>query len=737
MRLASEPSPRGRGPKWIDVATAAKRSELSPRTIQQLCAEKWLAEGLARSTPTRGGRPRWQVREDADERLAPVKFAAQLPFDATKYRTHELRTAQDRKRILDLWSETKRIWLAKGYTEEHATALFLADLYDREKRRVSRPTLFRWERCYRQQGLEGLIDGRGARAVKSATEDPFLAEVQRLYLNVRKLKLPTCHEIVSMKAEENGWQSRSIHQCRRAIKRLPKAVVLRHRGGKEAYTNEAEPFIERDYSTLRSNEEWCGDHHQFDVMVSHGGQLVRPWITAWMDMRSRKIVGWQILATNPNTDSILAAFGDGARACGVPEGVYIDNGKDYDSYALNGRTKQQRRRRVKVQIDEQAAGGMFASLGVRPTFCWAYHGQSKPIERFFGTAEQVTPVWPTYCGRSPAERPEDLQRQIDRGKAPSLAEFTQWFAAWLDGYHADAHTGNGMNGKSPNQVFADNLLEKRVANPTILDLLLLKVGRPVKVGQNGVRHNGLSYGQFDQRLIERLGQEVILRVDPKDISFVLVWTPDGSLVCRAKANQQIPANATAEELKEAIKAKRQARRTVTDYFEKRPRLHEDLPDLLVRAKARAAAASTPPDAPAPEPVIKPVRNPFKDSLPALQQAMARTPKAASDAVPLSFDQLAKSYLDEPVKETPRSAANDLVEVMNQLEEEKKSDQRILDGGPRADGRPVDLAAYKKRMAERRAEAERRDKAAAEREAEWAKLGGNRFKYHPLPHSETA
>src|SRR2546423_575444 len=118
----------------------------------------------------------------------------------------------------------------------------------------------------------------GWTAEAAADKDPFLDYVERLYLTPRKLKLTVCHEIASLQAAERGWVVRSYKACQRHLEAIPKGVVLRKRFGDEAYTNEGEPFLERDYSCLRSNEIWDSDHHQFDVVVRVGDRLVRPWL---------------------------------------------------------------------------------------------------------------------------------------------------------------------------------------------------------------------------------------------------------------------------------------------------------------------------------------------------------------------------------------------------------------------------------------------------------------------------
>jgi hypothetical protein len=157
----------------------------------------------------------------------------------------------------------------------------------------------------------------------------------------------------------------------------------------------------------------------------------RPWLTAWMDMRSRRIVGWCIFATTPTRTRSSRALRAAAWTRRARLEVYMDNGKDFDCYALHGRTKW-RAAAGRAWVDEAEGGRHPRGLGMGAVHCWAYHGQSKPIERFFGTMEdRFGKTLDTYCGNKPENKPEDLQRQLDKGKAPTLAEFTAAFRQWL------------------------------------------------------------------------------------------------------------------------------------------------------------------------------------------------------------------------------------------------------------------------------------------------------------------
>ncbi len=587
-------------------------------------------------TPVGGGKPEWWITEEADPAFAAVKFAEQLGLDLRGLSDRQRQTAQLRRLILEKWSAAIKAGFTLGFNRDKVTGRFIEQLFlgqiagIPQSIEISRATLYNWEGRWDGGGLAALADGRGSRkvgsgGVGSGEENPFIAAVKHYYLSKRQLPLTTCHKMACLDAAEKGWAIPSRRTCQRAIDALPKGVVVKQRFGEEAFTNEAQSYIERDYSVLRSNEIWVGDHHQFDVICRHGEKLLRPWLTGWMDVRSRKLVGWKIFEHDPNSDTVLSALRMGCLAEGVPETAMIDNGKDYDSYALNGRTKKDRWqiRRGKLQLDPVHAGGVFAALGIHAHFVLPYHGQSKPIERFFGTVEQATPVWATYCGRSTAHKPEDLQLQLERGNAPQLSDFIDWFKGWVETYHNTVHLGDAMDGKTPAAVFTENLSCKRTTTAELLDVLLLKPTPPLKVGQNGLTWQGIRYGQHCPELIELLGREVLLRVDDRDLSRVQVWTKEGHFVCVAPANERVPANATSQELRKAIAATRHDRKLLADFVEAGPRMADDLPDKILRARAAAAAPGQGGAAGGEAPSIKPVRSAIEDQLPALQKALER------------------------------------------------------------------------------------------------------------------
>jgi hypothetical protein len=636
---ASPPAPPApRGVAWLDVETAARRTGWSRRHVTRLCFEKWYAAGLARQDGARA----WQIREDADPLLARCPSPETKACDLQRLPAAQRRDVLERVAVLEEWKAAKAAAIAAGMAEKAATAEFLRALeLGPRGLRVSRATHYNWLQLYTRDGVGGLADGRwrakrdggdGAGDGGADDADPFFAELRRHWLHPNAPPLTVCHDITTRVAELERFPARSYWQCLRYVRSLPAAYVTKMRRGDKAFTDEAEPSIKRDYSTLASNEIWCADDHRLDVMVKlpgGGGGHGRPWLHAWEDLRSRKIVGWTITVDDVNMDTVLATFRAAALQWGVPQRVYCDNGRNYLAYALAGRTRSERFKRARAGPAAPGdapppARGIFAALGVELVSCQPYNGRSKPIERAFGTlASRFCRTFPTYCGKSPADRPAGLEERLKRGEAPDLAGFVDLFGRWLaSDYNARGHRGDAMDGKTPDAVYVECLHSKRTAPAELLDLLMQQRSQPVKVTRHGVTWQGIGYGSAEPLLFDKLGQEVCLGVDPRDLSRVSVWTTDDAFLCYASANVRLPFTTTKEDLRAAKKALGHQRREYKGRFGRQSPLLATMPELLVDASVERARREAPPDPTLPPPSIEPVRSPLEDQLPAVRRALA-------------------------------------------------------------------------------------------------------------------
>ena len=111
-------------------------------------------------------------------------------------------------------------------------------------------------------------------------------------------------------------------------KRIDPETQVQHRQP-AVYRHQMEPTIEQNPEAWKAGECWIGDHKQCDLWCLYGEKLVRPWLTTWMDWRTRRIAGY-VLSDNPNSSTILAALRHGLmdeRNMGGPGVVWIDNGR--------------------------------------------------------------------------------------------------------------------------------------------------------------------------------------------------------------------------------------------------------------------------------------------------------------------------------------------------------------------------------------------------------------------------
>jgi hypothetical protein len=87
-----------------------------------------------------------------------------------------------------------------------------------------------------------------------------------------------------------------------------------------------------------------------------------------------------------------------------------------------------------------------------------YNAKAKPIERFFRTfEEQLGKLWQSYCGNNPNNRPRRL-KNLNRDQYHTFEEWKEIHDMYIDkNYNMAPHVGNGMDSKSPYEVYYENL----------------------------------------------------------------------------------------------------------------------------------------------------------------------------------------------------------------------------------------------------------------------------------------
>jgi len=569
----------------LSTPEAAARLGVSPQAVRKRCAAGMMP-GARRVDGT------WRIPVSADPRLVenPVnETPSDADVDAMKAVNVKKREAALRR--VGLITEAEAFCRAAAREGIGRTDVLrhFARAHDLAFR-----SLQRWIRAYHRDGIAGLIDKRRG---TPGHGHPFSPEAQdrlkELYLHGNKPDLAACWRIVALEGKKNGWQVPPYDCVRRWVdKSIPLPTRVLYREGPSAYTAKCEPYILKDFESIPPGSVWVGDHHQLNISVRHRGRWIRPWLTAWIDMRSRKVMG-HYLAPSPNQGTILQALRRGVLAHGLPDSVKIDNGRDYDSEMFTGTTKQKRRALKKGYLDEAGISGLFNLLSIDVSFAIPYHAKSKSIERFFDTLDrQLCKFVPTYCGKDASQKPEDLNEYLNSREAVAEAFTLETFAPrlerWIAAYDNTPHKGEGMNGATPNEVFATRT-SKRMADKRSLDLLLRVWSRPLKVGKNGVRFRNVYYGQYNERLVLYQGRTVRVSYDPDDLRRVHVYDAETWELLTVAEQADFVRYGVAvkdEDLREAMRRKARATRTVREAAGPAARRrHARIVDLTIAALA--------------------------------------------------------------------------------------------------------------------------------------------------------
>jgi len=153
------------------------------------------------------------------------------------------------------------------------------------------------------------------------------------------------------------------------------------------------------------------DGHKLDVFVRmNDGTIGRLYLIALQDLFSNKFVGWR-LSHSENKETVRLCIGDMVEKYGIPEEIYLDNGRSFASKWITGRMKT----RYRFKIKDEEPQGLLTTLGVNVHWTTPYSGQSKPIERAFKDLCDTIAKHPfcsgAYTGNSPTNQPDNYGKR--------------------------------------------------------------------------------------------------------------------------------------------------------------------------------------------------------------------------------------------------------------------------------------------------------------------------------------
>ncbi|MEM6258002.1 MAG: DDE-type integrase/transposase/recombinase [Planctomycetota bacterium] len=496
---------------WIEAREAAVILDKNPDHFMKKVRRDLANRGMAMRCkgPDGQGQLRWFIKREYSLKLdgGAVGSAQRLPEQwyklTDKQRNQALSRASCVKRYRAMLTDTKT-----GPVGGWITGLIATLKIDHKNISISRRSIARWHKLYNcEADLMKLVDRRGGSA--SSEIDPAAYQFFKdLYLTTSAMDATYCHKLTVEKAEAECWRwfSRGrkgyLQAKRRLYNEVPFIARIKARDP-ERYRNTMSPHMVMDPEAFAAGERWQGDHCVLDLFClfpgSGGGRVGRPWLTAWMDTKSRKIVGWQ-LCESPSSESIRAAFAKGMRDpsnMGGPAIVHIDNGKDYKCEAFVGnRFTKQKKLLKKGYADTPEFHGLYGMLGIDVIFAIPKNSRGKgAVESWFGYSlhKHHDKLWTdVYAGKDHDHRPPGLMKRLkDKRSLPTFEDIRQSVALHIDAYNADCEHGKeDIMQRSPNAVMLE-AQERVFADPGVLDFMELTYSAPRRVTRQAVSIHAL------------------------------------------------------------------------------------------------------------------------------------------------------------------------------------------------------------------------------------------------------
>lgn len=396
--------------------------------------------------------------------------------------------------------------------------------------KISWQTIERWKVALRkEQSVVALADGRGkGNAARTVITDKHEDILLKAVLNPNSTTISESIDTAVGLMKVSGLHCPSEKTMRRWLKKWKEThfgTWVYTREGKKAWNDKAAFFIERDLNLIEVGDIMVADGHvlNFETLNPWTGKAQRMELVMWYDMASNCPLGWEIMPTE-NTQSIASAF---RRACislgKYPRIAYLDNGRAFRSKYFNG-----------TKFEQTGISGLFQELGVQTIFAWPYHGQSKTVERFFGTLHQLEQWVPSYVGNCIDNKPPRLHRgetmhrkayEGTGGRPLTMTETHVAVARWIDRYINRPQRGH-LDGRCPAEVFIAGS-GPGVDEGKLRHLMMVKEMR--KVSREGIKLFGERY--YAPELYSRT-HAVQIRYDMHDMSCIHVYR-DGEFICTA------------------------------------------------------------------------------------------------------------------------------------------------------------------------------------------------------------
>ena len=430
--------------------------------------------------------------------------------------------------IIENWQSFRNQYKGSKAEADKAYIALVSEKYPDIK--ITYDILQRKYNAIRKGDKVALADGRGytrkgASSIPATVWDAFLY----YYLDERQYPVKKCYEYTKLWTREE--QPHLLEQipsystfCRHIENDITEGLKTLGRYGEKAFKDRYAPYIKRLYDNMESNEWWIADNHTFDVMTTDGKTTHRLYLTAFMDARSGILTGIYV-TNNPSSQATLIALRKGIMEYGIPANIYVDNGREFLTFDVGGLGHRQK----KSTKDKFTPPPIFERLGIKMTNAIVRNAKAKIIERrFLDLKNSISRLFETFTGGNVLEKPESLKTILKSGRIPNDIDFTKQIEMIVK-YYFNRDVYNGAvakdKGKPKQQVYEENLLHKRVAEESELNLMLMRSSKAQTVGRRGVHLtvSGQRIDYFSKELLDMQGKKVYYRYDPDNIGEIRIY----------------------------------------------------------------------------------------------------------------------------------------------------------------------------------------------------------------------
>lgn len=537
-------------PIWLSTADVGELVGLTPRQVRnslRLWEYRWtekngkkVLEINLRSLP-KDARDRYVLSQlpELSEVEAPKADDTEIALRAYEHANGRA------KKNFDKW--TMILTKCDGITGTRELERFVASWNEQHPQlKTSVQSIYRQRSLVAECGKIALINHQDV--MGSTVKDLWFEDFRNAYLTANKLSVFSARMIAMGFAMQRGdiksekeFPSKDAFRRRLNREVAPDVIYFAREGKKKFYDNKGY-HLDRDYSDLTAGSVWVGDTRTWDVFVKVPGQE-KPatcYITLFLDFKTYMPMGWCLHHSSPSTENTLMAMRNGIEKYGLPEALYVDNGREYRNRDFSGQSRMH-----KIDIDEQYADSLATRLGIKMHFAIVRNARAKVIERQFLVIKNgFDRLFNSFKGGTVVEKPEPLKAVLKSG------DFLTWdeFSKLADNYLREVFPGlpclgKNHEGKSRAELWNEEIVKREPMKRVSKETLAMITSRTVsgKIVHMGFHVQQLDAWYWAEWMPVYKGREVTLRYDPEDMRIAWCYDSEKKLIGECVLQQAVGA----------------------------------------------------------------------------------------------------------------------------------------------------------------------------------------------------